>query len=587
MKRTIIYLVIGVVSLFLTFNLHSRTGTFNYESELWADCSGYYIYLPATLIYRLDPARFPEKIDQKTGYGFVLDGSSGTFRTKYTCGVAILMAPFFITAMGISEIAGIPAEGGFSPLFHRMADVVGIFYLLLGMALLQRVLDRYFSKTTGYLTVFSIMAATSLFYYAFRYPVMSHVYSFFLCSLFLWFLHRYLDKGSLSSLAGVAFSAALATLVRPTNIILVLLLFLWDTGSLKDVYKRFRSVMKPLKVLILLLAFIVVMIPQALFWKYMFGKYFVYSYAGEGFSNLAAPKLAEIWFAPLNGLFLYNPAYLLVIAGMIWMLVKAFRNGWLFAGYFLLVSYICASWHCWYFGCSYGQRLFVDFLPLFAFPLGFIINRQIISKKVLLPAIFFLLLAGSVYYNIRLSYTYRICFEGSAWDWPQYGRELKRAGLFSPDKDSYVFTNDFENDLLTNSFGRTESMSRSGSFSARLDQEYEFSCRKSYKLFQFDKLVPRFADVNLWVQSPAGPATGAHIVCWLDREGKTIFWKGIPLDSSISLDNAWTEVRGTFALPDSMRWDDQLSINIWNPKHQMFFIDDLKITYYSNKTRNP
>lgn len=82
--------------LFLAMNRHSRSGLFNYHSEIWGDKAGYYVYLPAALKYGFDPAAFPDSMDVKTGYGFRLDSAQGTVVTKYFYGTALMQLPFYL-----------------------------------------------------------------------------------------------------------------------------------------------------------------------------------------------------------------------------------------------------------------------------------------------------------------------------------------------------------------------------------------------------------------------------------------------------------------------------------------------------------
>ena len=48
------------------------------QLQIWADRAGYYIYLPSFFMNHFDAKRCPEKIDEKTGYGFTLDYQKNT-----------------------------------------------------------------------------------------------------------------------------------------------------------------------------------------------------------------------------------------------------------------------------------------------------------------------------------------------------------------------------------------------------------------------------------------------------------------------------------------------------------------------------
>ena len=585
--RWLFYLCLAGVSTTLTFRLHSDTGTLNWQSEIWADCAGYYIYMPATILYGLDFDKFPDRIDEKTGYGFHLDPETRTFRTKYPIGVAVFAAPFFLGAAQIAQIAGIPLEGGFAPIFYRAADLAAVFYLLLGLLFLQLVLERYFRKITGYIVVLAVFLGTNLFFFTLRSPLMPHVFSFFLAALFINSIEKFTEKPSPERTWLLAFSLAFAILVRPVNALLLVILAFWNVRSAKGFLERIRLLLTVRTIMVFVIAFAVAFIPQMLFWKYMYGQFIWYSYQGESFSNWADPYFLEVWFAPLNGLFLYTPLFVLIVAGMVWSTIRREANGILVLVFFMVVSYTCAAWHSWFFGCGFGQRQFIDYLPLFAFPLAFLFDRLYDARrKILFFASLVLVVAASVY-NVKMTKAAAGCFYGSAWDWPQFGRELARAGICSIPEDRYVFTNDFENGVLSDRIFRTDSVVRSGMMSAQMDRDIEFNCRKSFYLYEFGKLAPAQADVSVWIWSARGPATGAHIVCWIDRGGQTVSWQGAALDSLLTGAKVWTEVTTTFTLPDSLRWDDMVSVNIWNPQRQLFFADDMKIIFTDANPKRP
>src|SRR5512133_606933 len=204
------------ISLYLTLRVHSDTGRFNWRSEIYADGAGYYAYLPVTFLYHFNYEKFPAGIDDSTGCGFV-DHEQKKFVYKYTCGVALLLSPFFAGTALVSGMLGLPLEGGYSEAFHRMADIAAVCYLILGLFLSGEVLKRYTGSLARYIILLVIYAGTNLYFYTIRQPLMSHVYSFAVISLFILAFHRYFERRTYNSFLLVAVSAALAILIRPVN----------------------------------------------------------------------------------------------------------------------------------------------------------------------------------------------------------------------------------------------------------------------------------------------------------------------------------------------------------------------------------
>src|SRR5690554_4943446 len=126
----VIWLLVFMAISFLVFNRHQNTGYFNWRSKLWADQAGYYVYLPAFFIYDFDGNRMPEDIVEKTGDGFSID-DQGKIITRYTTGVAIMQAPFFLAIHSLQGLSG-QEQDGFSGIYHYVSSIAAIFYAFMG-----------------------------------------------------------------------------------------------------------------------------------------------------------------------------------------------------------------------------------------------------------------------------------------------------------------------------------------------------------------------------------------------------------------------------------------------------------------------
>jgi hypothetical protein len=576
--RWLFFLSLFIAGLAVSLNV---VRTFSYQDEIWADRAGYYVYLPATFMYHFDYNKFPPNIDERTGWGFSLDPRSKTVQTKYSCGVAILVSPFFLAARLVATGFHFNEVGGFSRLFHRMVDVSAVFYLVFGLFLLHRVLSRYFRCSVSYLVVILVFAGTNLFYYGLEDPLMSHVYSFFLCSLFLFAVHKYFESGKFRYFLLLGFTGALGTLIRPTNIVVLALLFLWNVDSFSSFVSRVRETMSLRNVSALIVISTLVFLPQVMYWKYAYGHYLEYTYTGETFSNWSRPKLPEVWFSTLNGLFLYSPLYLVVVAGMGYMIFSRIRNGLLVAFVFLLVSYLCGSWWCWYFACSYGQRSFIDFLPLFAIPLGYLVSRVADTWKEIPRAVFMIAVFAMAWYNIRMSVSFNHCFYGSVWDWNEFGRQAEKAGLYKPGEKNLTFQNDFENIALNEGCVLNDSVAWSGSHSGQLDRRHEF-CGTfwRYAVKDLGPGPPWTVDIGLRVLSASAAPTGASVVCNIENGSRILTFQSSPLDLMEQAPGRWYRVRKRFMLPVMSDTLDKVVIYVWNPGRKLFWVDDLKIGFH-------
>lgn len=240
---------------------------------------------------------------------------------KYTIGPALLWSVPYVWTHTI-----IRGTGNEFP-YQLVVGTTSVLYTLFGLVLL-RIL-------TNNATVLAIAFATNLLFYGSLDPVNSHGLSFFASSLFLTFLFR---RNAL--LAGL--SLGLLGTIRPQDLVLGVAAF----GMLrKEEWGAFFTGT--------LLGFL----PQLAVWQVQYGSIFLVPYlTREGF-NFLQPHIFEVLFSPQNGLLLYSP----ILALGFWGFKRSFSLA------ILLELLIVSSWSTWWQGASYGGRMFVSSLPLFAF----------------------------------------------------------------------------------------------------------------------------------------------------------------------------------------------------------------------------
>lgn len=409
------------LSVFLTLNRHAKSELFTYHAELWSDKAGYYVYLPATFLYGFEARRFPAGINQRTGGGFDLDLATNRVGTKYPYGVALLQAPFWLAAHALH-----PAADGYSRLEQKSVDVAAATYFVLGLCLLYGTLRRGgYSAGVVALTLAALALGTNLAHYALYETGMCHIYSFAGFALLLALLLRpgppwWSPATPAGRRWGIAATAALLTVIRPIDGLLVLPLLLWP-GAARPVAAAGagRAIGAVLAMGLLL------WLPQLVYYRYLHGSWLVYSYGGEGFPYWLHPRLAKIWLAPNNGSLLYNPLLALVLGPGLWQLAR--QRGWWAAwvgGSWLLLSYVYAAWWDGHLGCGYGGRGFVDSYPLLAWAaaagLAWLLARPAAGRWVGAA-----LVAALVGYNLYVMLHFDRCFQGQGdWDWPAYWRYL-------------------------------------------------------------------------------------------------------------------------------------------------------------------
>lgn len=414
-----VWMLVAGIMIFLSFNRHSKTGTFHYRSQIYADKAGYYVYLPSGILYQFNPQLFPEDIDKKTGNGFHLNEKSNTVQTKYTYGVAFFQLPFFLVAHALATPLGFENDG-FSLIYHWAIDISAIFYFLAGLLFLFLLLNQLFLKRTVILSLSFLVLSTNLFYYALIDTGMSHIYSFSLFSAVLFLLYNWEKFKFKSAIFGLllGFLFAAIIVIRPSNMIFIVAVFFIN----HDYLQRIKLMLNWRFIAPFILIVFLFFLPQLIYWNYASGSFFNYSYVNESFSNWNSPKVLEVLFAPNNGHILYNPSLLIIIAGIIFMIRKGMTNSYLILFVFIMVVYMTASWWLPNFGCGFGNRNMVEYYSLLSIPLASIIEGSKTKKSQYL--LFGLMLIFSLY-NLKMIYSYGGCWFGDEnWDWNEYLRWL-------------------------------------------------------------------------------------------------------------------------------------------------------------------
>jgi len=554
LKELIIWFLILIGLAWVVRDRHKDIGTFNWTTPMWADQAGYYVYLPGLFIYDFDAKRFPEKIEEKTGFGFSLDLEKNKVVTRYTSGIAILQAPFFLIIHGVAGILNRPQDG-FSGIYHKVPDLAALFYCILGLFFLRKFLLFYYRQRTVWATIITLFLGTNLYYYAVESTGMSHIYSFALFAVIAW-ISKMILSGEVKRpgiyFIGWSLLFALIVLIRPTNILLFPFLYCLDCNSKEEFWLRVKRFLNFRVMAILLVSFLLVFLPQFLYWKYASGNYITDSYQGFGFSNWKSPKILELWFSPNNGLFLYSPLYLAAIAGSLLMIRQKLMNGWVIFITFLVATYVYASWFVFSFGCSFGSRNFVEYTVLFSLPLGYLFSK-IPEFSVVKRYLVVLFLVVVTFLNLRLAYSYPRCFEGGNWDF-----QLYRSFIWKLEKyHRSIDLKGFEKMLPENEYSKTI-----------------YLPVKDIPQVVFKKAVVT-ARVKL-----EGLNSEASLVLAVDSPDSTIYWNAFKLKDQVPdhLLHKNKTVVGEFWLPVPLPFNSTIAAYIWNKNKETLTVTKLELS---------
>lgn len=567
------------------------------EPLIQTDGQGYHAYLPAIFIYHdlqfsfvdsVVPQYYPE--DKRANY---VVASETDNVNKYFVGTAVVQAPFFLAACVLSWATG-TAVDGYSWPFQLMSGIAALVALCFGMWFLGKLLYGLGFRTRSInTTLLFIVFGTNLLYYTLYEPSMSHVYSFFSIAAFLYFSWKALSQQHGLSLIGAAFFLGITVLIRPVNGLVILAVPALTSGLFGTI-NGFETFFKTRNYLIAAVVVgLLVALLQPLIYLIQTGAPLVWSYQEEGF-RFTSPQLYNVLFSYRKGLFVYCPILMLGVVGL-WAGMRQHkkRYGWLLAALFV-VSWVIASWWMWYYGGSYGHRAFIEYYPLFAIGMAYLLQR---GWWVLRPRV--VLFLGVVLIGVQLVQTYQYKMSILPFDkmtktryWNLFlrtGDDLRWYYLADEYQNRYVatdsvlFTHSLESEQgWGNEDHRTQATAYSGLYSAQMDADamYGITLRQPVsELTVSTNLVRVTARVKTnW------PWSDVSFVCALeDSTGSAYFWQSRPLRPQFNGRNKWSKVTAIFKCGFPRSASDGFTIYPMKSDGSTVYFDDIEISFVHSK----
>lgn len=362
-----------------TFKKEYQTGIIE------ADAKGYYAYLPAVFIYHDLNFGFYNQIENKTYYNpnliyEYLRQHNGKTINKYYAGTALCLMPFFLAGHAITLLSDLPVDG-YSYYYTLMVHLGALFYFMLALFGIRKLLRSYrIDKNVIAVVLIAIVFGTNMFYYVVTEFAMSHIYSFAAITWFCIAIRKYFSAHENKHLIYSAFLLGIITLIRPVNLLIVLAI-----PFLSDDYGRFLSGLKSIftkkfLLFISILVFVLLVSIQLIIYKISTGSFVVYSYKEEGF-NFLKPQIVNFLFSYRKGMFVYTPLLFVSLSGFYFLFRSNRFQAYTLLGFLFILVYIFSSWHMWFYGGSFSQRVMVEFYAFFAILLATLLQKIKSSKS--------------------------------------------------------------------------------------------------------------------------------------------------------------------------------------------------------------
>ncbi|MNJ86064.1 hypothetical protein D3C87_35470 [compost metagenome] len=432
-KKWMIFLLFATLIYLLGTRSDRRYGWTNPESRdatpVVSDGAGYYAFLPHWFIYDENGFEFLKKISArypKDGFSDNMETQEdGRLYNKYYTGTAQCLTPFFLIGHAQANLSGEPVDG-YSWSYQLWMDIGILAYLLLGMVCLFLILRRLkLSYLSVYLSLIGLVMATNLCFYAYHDIPYSHVFSFAIVNTVLLLWLKWVQDRKINALIWFAFFLGLGIIIRPTNILILLVLpFFFE--STKAFISNLKFIFQKKHLKILAIAVVLFTIPvwvQLITVNGQTGKWGLNPYSREGFDNWKDPYFWNILFGFRKGMFIYAPFLLLLIPGL---LVCFFRARRLFYGiliFIVVVTYVLSAWWCWWYGGSLGMRSMIDFYGILVIPIAFLISYSNRFWKIFL--VLFVALSVHVYQVYERQYDANI-IHYDYMDYPMWKKVFMR-----------------------------------------------------------------------------------------------------------------------------------------------------------------
>jgi hypothetical protein len=591
-----------------------RWDTHNVLSVLSWDVMGYYLYLPAHFIYEdLSYLRFVPDIMREyapsTSFYQAFpapNGPDGAMVMKYPLGLAVLYTPFFWLGHWFAGLLEYQQDG-FSAPYQVAVAFGGLLYSLLGLAVLRRVLLRYFSDVVTALTLVLIVLGSNYFQYAVFDSGMPHTYDFTLYAILLWVTVLWHERPRHWLAATIGFTLGLLILTRPSEAVSVVIPLLWGINSVATARAKLQLLFRRWPDVLLLVVFLFLgVLPQLLYWKWASGSFVVYSYQDQGF-NFLKPHVLSVLFSFRKGWLTYTPLMVLPMIGLVVLWRHNRGMGVPVLTFFLLNLWVVSAWDVWWYGGSIGQRALVQSYAVLSLPLAglltwaFAPRRRQLMLWALVPV---LILLVDLNLFQHWQYMYGIIHPENMtrrYYWAIFNKTTISQDDFALlDVDTSIrqvtrnFTRrtvgllDFENLPASDATGITNvrgcESRQSGSIGGgRL---------------RTPALVVRVGNAQLgpgqWIR--ASCQVYSDFGAWEDqlmmvivRDGKLVEKKAVRLVTPNSINKAWSEVHFDLPLPADVQPNDELRIFGFGKNGSLALVDDLRaelLTPTSSATAN-
>ncbi len=588
-----------------------------FTNDLEWDVFSYYMYLPYTFVYHdmgMKDPKIVENIFKKYNFpgtyyqAYKLE--NGNYTPNYTMGFALLWSPFFFIGHTWAKAGGYDVDGWSFP--YQFSIAVGVlFYILIGLFFLRKILLHFFSENLTSLVLLLTVLGTNYLHEAFNDYMQPHAQIFTGYAVLIYYTIRWHQEQKKKYMMIAGLVMGFMILARPSEILCLFIPLLWNVYDKESFQKKIQLVRANLFQCLILIGFAFIpFIPQILYWKHVTGAWLFYSYQRyEGFDFLA-PHIFNCLFSFKKSLFIYTPIIIFPIIG-IFLMKKYNKMIFLpFLLYFLSNFYLLTSWAAWWNGGSYGMRYFVESYPVMAISFGYVLT-DIWKRKWLLKSITSVLLVLFTALNLFQTWQYmHWIIPEDRMNWAYYKQIFLKTKVTDDDRKlmevqrSYDYTESFTNpeeynrhtvvylsfdNVNTSDYDESKKdtalfLSAPSSFKMTENDEWGPNCK-----IQYDHLVPSDKD-HAWLKLSAWYYSDADIkdnetnfVINMPHHKYNLKYRAFNFSQFPWKKGEWNKVEFNYMTPFPYSEKDHFEIYIWHRGKQTMWLDNMHVEAYLKK----
>jgi hypothetical protein len=604
------FIFVSLTFVFVKFRqIHSVEPFIRDSYALSWDNYGYYLHLPAAVIHHdvgLEDKVWVDSLNNKyqkdRPFYQVWPGQKNRMVNVYPVGLAVCNLPFFLGGHVWAKMFGYSPDG-LSPPYQWAMILSALFFGILGMWWLRKLVLKFFSDKLSAVLLLLIGLGTNLYYYATYNNILPHIFLFALDTQIVLLTIAWHERQRAKTALLIGMLIGLVTIVRPSEIVWILIPLFWNVSGWQSLKEKFRLLLGNFThVLLLIFGMVAIGSLQLFYWKYTSGHWFSFNHT-EGF-DFFRPFTMQVLFSYKKGWLLYTPLMILSICG-IFLLYKKQKPLFLPVLIFFLANlWFISSWECWWYGGSFGQRPFVQSYGLMAIPLGYMIWGMNRIRNIIISVLlgFFFLLnqfqtwqmdAGIIHGELMTKKYYWKVF-GKTSVQPEWNSllEIDRGNLppLGEVQKNYteheVMNLDFEKpdanipkDLICDTLGL------SGTHCLRLNaaNPYGAPFRKPFcELTSKDHLRLQM-EMQLYMPGGFQQNTFYFVLSIKGSRGQSYGYTAISPRMIRMEDNGWVMCSADFVTPYILHRDDEVNVNIWDSGGEEMFIDNVVLTVYEPK----